>query len=56
MKSTVPWLIAAVIWPVLNLGEPLFILTFIFLYLSAAGGGAWRLDWLFDRTDKLACQ
>jgi putative oxidoreductase len=32
------------IWPALNLGEVAILNCFIFLYLSAAGGGAWSLD------------
>jgi putative oxidoreductase len=31
-------------FPVLNHGEPAILYCFIFLYLSAAGGGAWSLD------------
>ena len=31
-------------WPVLNHGAPAFIFCFVFLYLSAAGGGRWSLD------------
>jgi len=36
-------------WPVLNHGEPAVLLCFIFLYLSARGGGDWSLDALFGR-------
>jgi putative oxidoreductase len=31
-------------WPLLNLGEVAILNCFLFLYLSAAGGGAWSLD------------
>jgi putative oxidoreductase len=31
-------------WPVVNQGQPAVLYCFIFLYLSAAGGGAWSLD------------
>jgi putative oxidoreductase len=31
-------------FPLLNGGEPAILFCFIFLYLSAAGGGAWSLD------------
>lgn len=31
-------------WPALNLGEPAILFCFIFLYLAAAGGGAWGVD------------
>jgi putative oxidoreductase len=31
-------------WPVLNQGAPAILFCFIFLYLSAAGGGPWSLD------------
>jgi putative oxidoreductase len=31
-------------WPVLNQGEPAVLYCFVFLYLSAAGGGPWSLD------------
>lgn len=30
--------------PLLNGGEPAILFCFIFLYLAAAGGGAWSLD------------
>jgi putative oxidoreductase len=32
------------VWPTLNFGEPVIFFCFIFLYLSAAGAGAWSLD------------
>lgn len=32
------------VWPILNHGELAVVLCFTFLYLSAAGGGAWSLD------------
>jgi putative oxidoreductase len=31
-------------WPVLNHGEPAALYCFIYLYLAAAGGGAWSVD------------
>ena len=31
-------------WPVLNGGELAVLYCFLFLYLAAAGGGAWALD------------
>jgi len=31
-------------WPVLNQGAPAAVYSFLFLYLSAAGGGPWSLD------------
>ncbi|MGH7517038.1 MAG: DoxX family protein [Gemmatimonadales bacterium] len=32
------------VWPVLNGGEPPVLLSFLFLYLAAVGGGEWALD------------
>lgn len=32
------------LFPLLNNGEPAILFCFIFLYLAAAGGGAWSLD------------
>lgn len=37
-------------WPVLNQGVPAAVYSFLFLYLSAAGGGAWGLDALRRRS------
>lgn len=31
-------------WPILNQGAPAALYSFLFLYLSASGGGAWSLD------------
>ena len=31
-------------WPILNHGEDAVLYCFVFLYLSAAGGGPWSLD------------
>ena len=31
-------------WPILNRGEVAVLYCFLFLYLSAAGGGPWSLD------------
>ena len=36
-------------WPALNGGEPAVLFCFVFLYLAAAGGGAWSLDRLRRR-------
>jgi putative oxidoreductase len=36
-------------WPVLNEGHPAALFSFLFLYLSASGGGAWSLDALLRR-------
>lgn len=32
------------VFPLANGGEPAMLFSFIFLYLAAAGGGAWALD------------
>ena len=32
------------LWPIVNQGQPAVLYCFIFLYLSAAGGGPWSLD------------
>ena len=31
-------------WPIVNQGEPAILFCFIFLYLTAAGPGAWSID------------
>ncbi|MFL5261664.1 MAG: DoxX family protein [Anaeromyxobacteraceae bacterium] len=36
-------------WPVLNQGHPAILFCFVWLYLSAAGGGPWSLDALRRR-------
>lgn len=36
-------------WPVLNGGAPAVIYCFVWLYISAAGGGPWSLDALMRR-------
>ena len=36
-------------WPVLNGGHPAVLFCFVWLYLSAAGGGPWSLDALLRR-------
>lgn len=36
-------------WPILNRGELAALYSFVFLYLAAAGGGAWSLDRLLGR-------
>lgn len=39
-------------WPILNGGELAALYAFIYLYLSAVGGGRWSLDaWWFGRRD-----
>ncbi|UVJ46297.1 DoxX family protein [Pseudomonas sp. LS1212] len=37
------------LFPILNNGEPAILFCFIFLYLVAAGGGAWSLDRMLCR-------
>ena len=37
-------------WPLQNQGLPAVLFCFIFLYISAAGGGPWSLDSLIWRT------
>ena len=32
------------LWPIVNQGQPAVLYCFIWLYLSAAGGGPWSLD------------
>jgi len=41
-------------WPVLNGGHPAVLFCFVWLYLSAAGGGAWSLDALLRRKPSTA--
>ena len=36
-------------WPILNGGEDVILFCFVFLYLSAVGGGPWVLDRLYCR-------
>ena len=36
-------------YPALNEGEPAILFCFIFLYLAAAGGGAWAVDNLIGK-------
>jgi putative oxidoreductase len=36
-------------WPVVNRGEPAVLLCFIFLFLAAAGAGAWSIDRMIAR-------
>jgi putative oxidoreductase len=36
-------------WPALNMGEAAILFCFIFLYIAAAGPGAWSLDALLFR-------
>ena len=38
-------------WPVQNGGEPVVLVCFIFLYLSAAGAGPWSVDAMRARGD-----
>ena len=37
-------------WPILNRGELAALYAFVFLYLSAAGGGPWSVDRLLRRS------
>ena len=37
-------------WPLLNRGELAIMYCFVFLYLSAAGGGPWSLDRLLRKS------
>jgi putative oxidoreductase len=37
-------------WPALNGGDAAILFCFVFLYLSAAGGGAWSVDAMRSRT------
>jgi putative oxidoreductase len=41
------------LWPVLNQGTDAVFYCFLWLYLSAAGGGPWSLDALRTRTRKV---
>jgi len=41
-------------WPILNHGELAVLYCFVFLYLSAAGGGEWSLDGLLRSSRSLA--
>ena len=45
-------------WPILNHGEPAVLYCFVFLYLSAAGGGVWSLDalWNHHQADNVLSQ
>jgi len=38
-------------WPIVNRGELAVLYCFIFLYLAAAGGGAWSVDRMRARSD-----
>jgi len=38
-------------FPILNGGELAVLYCFVFLYLAAAGGGRWSIDWLLGRKD-----
>jgi putative oxidoreductase len=31
-------------WPIVNMGEPAILYCFVFLFLAAAGAGAWSID------------
>lgn len=31
-------------WPAANMGEPAILFCFVFLYIAAAGAGAWSID------------
>ncbi|MGA7160898.1 MAG: DoxX family protein [Bacteroidota bacterium] len=39
-------------WPTMNGGQPAVLYCFLWLYFSAAGGGAWSLDAMRDRKSK----
>lgn len=39
-------------WPLLNGGESAILFCFVFLYIAAAGGGAWSLGSLFSKKAK----
>jgi len=41
-------------WPVINHGEPAVLLCFIYLFMSAHGGGEWSVDALLRRRAKPA--
>jgi putative oxidoreductase len=43
-------------WPIQNHGEPAVLLSFIFLYIAARGGGEYSLDALLFRKRKNAAQ
>ena len=36
-------------WPIVNLGEGAILYCFVFLYLAAAGPGAWSVDGMRDK-------
>ncbi len=38
-------------YPILNGGELAVLYCFVFLYLAAAGGGRWSIDWMLNRKD-----
>lgn len=40
-------------WPIVNKGELAAIYSFVFLYLAVAGGGAWSIDHLWQRSASL---
>jgi putative oxidoreductase len=40
-------------WPVVNMGEGAILYCFIFLYLAAAGAGAWSIDGLRTRNTRI---
>jgi putative oxidoreductase len=39
-------------WPLLNKGELAVVYCFVFLYISAAGGGSWSIDHLWYKKGK----
>ncbi|MES2137830.1 MAG: DoxX family protein [Pseudomonadota bacterium] len=41
-------------WPTLNGGEPAILFAFVFLYIAAAGPGAWSVDRLRTRSSMAA--
>jgi len=38
-------------WPIVNGGEGAILFCFVFLYLAAAGGGAWSIDRILRKAD-----
>jgi putative oxidoreductase len=40
-------------WPAVNQGDAAILFCFVFLYLAFAGAGAWSLDALFSRAQRL---
>ena len=49
------WIIhgSKALWPAVNMGEAAILFCFVFLYLAAAGPGAWSIDGARTRTDQV---